>query len=630
MKKVWLGLAAALLYSVSSMQGYEAMAEENSPSQDYVEAMGSGWNLGNTFDGFDANAQESDETAWNNPRVTRELIQTVKAKGFDSIRLPFTAHTRISGPEDNYTIDEDFLDRYEQTVQWSLEEDFYVMINVHHDSWIWLRDWEGDTSAEEHVKFVRIWEQLVERFEKYDERVMFESINEPQFSSSEENGLAYLETLNDTFYSIVRSSGGNNTERMLVLPTLLTDASQVRLDALYEEINGFDDDNLIATIHYYSEWVYSANLGKTRFDGVLWDDATPRTSLINMMDRVVNTFTDKGIGVVIGEYGLLGYDKSESVNQLGETLKFVEAINYHAEGNGVSLMLWDNGQHLNRQTYEWNDPIFGAMIEASMNERSSYSTGLNTEYLSDPVPSEGISIPLTLNGNQFVHLSQDGKALVEGTDFVYESEMIHLTPAYLSKLYNQTNGTTELEITLRIQFDSGADWYHYLIYTEDPVIEVSAGTTGERLDIPTGFNGHHLEKVVSRNEEGQIVSRNSWWNFLEHGSEFTPNYEESSIQMHPTYTSLLTDGIYQLTFTFYNSDVIGYELIVENGSISGQMIKEVDDSAPDEEEPAETHPRDHAPGRQEGHARNYAPGQQDGNAKDYAPGRNKERGNSPR
>lgn len=123
---------------------------------------------------------------------------------------------------------------------------------------------------------------------------------------------------------------------------------------------------------------YSTNIGKTRFDGVLWDDVTPRSSLVEVFDRVAQTFTEKGIGVVVGEYGLLGYDKSDTTNQLGETLKYIEFINHYAREKGLALMLWDNGQHLNRHNYSWNIPRFGEMIEQSMDGRSAYSKGLDT------------------------------------------------------------------------------------------------------------------------------------------------------------------------------------------------------------------------------------------------------------
>lgn len=66
-----------------------------SSSLDYVKKMGSGWNLGNTFDGFDVGAEgdlAGGETAWGNPAVTKELIAAVKAKGYKRVfvsRLPF-------------------------------------------------------------------------------------------------------------------------------------------------------------------------------------------------------------------------------------------------------------------------------------------------------------------------------------------------------------------------------------------------------------------------------------------------------------------------------------------------------------------------------------------------------------
>lgn len=587
-------IMTVLLYSVSMFQSESVTAQEKTVSQSYVEAMGSGWNLGNTFDGFD-DMNDRGEESWGNPLVTRELIRTVKQKGFDSIRLPFTAHMRIGDLEEDYQIDEAFLDRYEEVVNWSLEEDLYVMINVHHDSWIWLAEWDGNTEAEEYIKFVRIWEQLADRFKDYDDRVMFESINEPQFHTDEASGMGYLERLNDIFHTIVRSSGGSNEERMLVLPTLLTDPAQNKLDALYNQIMELDDEHLIATIHYYSEWVYSANLGKTRFDGVLWDDVTPRTSLVEVFDRVGDTFTENGIGVVIGEYGLLGYDKSETVNQFGETLKFLEFINHYAREKDMTLMLWDNGQHLNRYNYEWYNPQFGEMIEKSMNERSSYATGLNTHYLTDSVPDGGLSIPLTLNGNEFTGMSYEGTPLNERTDYTYESETIHLSEDFLSTVNDSSGGEAGTEISLVMTFSGGADWHQTLVYSDAPVMgQVEEGSTGERLTIPTEYNGNHLENVTSRYADGGIVSNNNWWNFLEHGYEFNPDYEEGTIQLMPDYTRLLTDGMYELTFTFFNGDAIDYQLTVKNGQINGRTLTEEmteedegDEDITDEEENTE-------------------------------------------
>ena len=107
--------------------------------QSYVSAMQPGWNLGNTFDAFNPNdPTEGDETAWGSPRITKEFIKEIKKQGFKSIRIPITWDKRIGGAPD-YTINPDWMNRVQQVVDWSLKEGLYVMINVHHDAWKWLR-----------------------------------------------------------------------------------------------------------------------------------------------------------------------------------------------------------------------------------------------------------------------------------------------------------------------------------------------------------------------------------------------------------------------------------------------------------------------------------------------------------
>ena len=50
-----------------------------------VKDMKVGWNLGNSLDSVGA-----DETAWGNPKVTENLIKSVKDAGFNTIRIPVT------------------------------------------------------------------------------------------------------------------------------------------------------------------------------------------------------------------------------------------------------------------------------------------------------------------------------------------------------------------------------------------------------------------------------------------------------------------------------------------------------------------------------------------------------------
>lgn len=582
-KKLILSLTT-IICGLFLISGNLVHGQEQSNSQQYVENMGTGWNLGNTFDGFDE-AGDLGEESWGNPKVTKELIHTVKAKGFDTIRIPFTAHMRISEADDGFVLDEEYLSRYEEVVDWALEEGLYVMVNLHHDSWVWLNEWDGSETSEEFTKYVRIWEQLADCFKEYGDKVMFESINEPQFNVDDATAIEYLTKLNQEFYDIVRNSGGKNTNRMLVLPTLVTDASQDKLDALYHQIVNLEDNNIIATVHYYSEWVYSANLGKTRFDEILWDDDTPQTILVEVFDRLYDTFTKNGIGVTVGEYGLLGYDKSDTANQLGETLKFIDFINRYAREKKINLILWDNGQHLNRTSYEWNNPLFGGMIETSMHTASSYATDLNTNFLTNEGLKKKLKIPLTLNGNTLTNITDEtGSALVVGEDYSLNDDEIQLSANYLQNIFEKEQEQIGKTKTLVFHFSNGENWHQYLVSVDKPELEEASGNIGDMLSIPTAFNGHQLEKITSKNSKGEIVSNNSWWDYLEYANEFVANYEEKTIDLLPSYTSLLVDDTYELMLTFYSGESFIYQLEVANGKIAGLVVPEVTDPDDDENE----------------------------------------------
>lgn len=114
-----------------------------------------------------------------------------------------------------------------EVVDWALADGFYVMINIHHDSWQWI-----NTMPTNHdtvlARYRALWTQVAETFRDAGPRLVFESVNEPQFTGS--NGDAHnaelLDELNTEFHEIVRGSGGGNATRLLILPTLHTSADQ--------------------------------------------------------------------------------------------------------------------------------------------------------------------------------------------------------------------------------------------------------------------------------------------------------------------------------------------------------------------------------------------------------------------
>src|SRR5690606_33091529 len=120
-----------------------------------VEAMQPGWNLGNSLDAVGA-----DETAWGNPRITKELIQNIAAQGYKSIRIPVTWDSHI-GAAPNYQIEAAYLNRVQEVVQWALDANLYVMINVHHDSWLWISKMESQHD-QVLARYNAIWRQIAD------------------------------------------------------------------------------------------------------------------------------------------------------------------------------------------------------------------------------------------------------------------------------------------------------------------------------------------------------------------------------------------------------------------------------------------------------------------------------------
>lgn len=71
-----------------------------------------GWNLGNTFDAYTDGSLDDEldsETLWVSTTTTKDMIDDIKAAGFNTMRLPVTWHSHLT--DDSYTISEAWLDR---------------------------------------------------------------------------------------------------------------------------------------------------------------------------------------------------------------------------------------------------------------------------------------------------------------------------------------------------------------------------------------------------------------------------------------------------------------------------------------------------------------------------------------
>ncbi|WP_062213506.1 cellulase family glycosylhydrolase [Streptomyces sp. NBRC 109706] len=525
-------------------------------AQDVVAAMQPGWNLGNTLD-----ATGDDETSWGNPRVEPELFGAIKAEGFNSVRIPVTwGQHQGAGPD--YTIDPEYLERVQEVVGWAVDEGLYVLINVHHDSWQWVMDLPT-RHDEVLAQYTATWEQIAGAFRDAPELLLFESINEPFFegSSGEAQDAELLHELNTVFHALVRDSGGGNADRLLVLPTLHTSSDQPRLDELAATFDELDDPNLAATVHYYGFWPFSVNVaGYTRFDEETEADLT------GAFDRVHQTFVARGIPVILGEYGLLGFDRHTGTVQQGEKLKFFEAFGAEAREHQVTTMLWDNGQHLGRTSFEWSDPALFGQIASSWEGRSGTATTdqVYVERGADPAPA---TVGLNLNGTTLTSVAHGAEPLVEGVDYTLDGDALTLAAETLVRL----TGSQEYGVnaTLTLEFSAGVDWDLHVITYEAPSLDAASGST-EGLDIPTAFRGDQLATMEAVYADGGNAGPHDWTSFKEFGAAFEPDYDAGTISLTSDFFAEVDDGsTVGLTFHFWSGETVEYTLTRSGSQVTG-------------------------------------------------------------
>lgn len=335
-------LALCLLPTVSlAEEAAYAMPFRDLTAAEITREMGTGWNLGNTMDGH--TGFTPGETVWQPTMTTQKLVDAVHDAGFSTMRLPVTWGTMIDD-ENGYKINEAWLSRVQDIADYAVKQDMYVIINLHHDGAEqtgWLRiAYEGEELEEVKRKFAAVWQQIAETFRDYDEHVIFEAMNEVCGDDPSEAGyikdFRTIEALNQIFVDTVRATGGNNAKRWLSVVPRYTNIQAV-LNAKY----GFTLPNdpaghIMLSVHDYD---YSFGI-QANMNATLWNQEKA-LNLSKLMEQLKTAFVDKGVPVVLGEYGAV------NKNNLGNRVYYYEAMNRMAQLNGIVPVCWDIG---------WYDP----------------------------------------------------------------------------------------------------------------------------------------------------------------------------------------------------------------------------------------------------------------------------------
>ena len=298
-------------------------------ANELVKQMKVGWNLGNTMDSSGTKSI-SDETAWGNPQTTKEMIDFVKQSGFNVLRVPVSWQDHISG--DDYQIDSEWMNRVQEIVNYGIDNDMYVILNTHHEDWYIPKEENAETAKEE---LAAVWTQIAERFKGYDEHLIFEGLNEPRLKgdldewTGTNDSRKIVSEYANTFVETVRNSGGNNKDRCLMITPYAASSMKENMSSLEIPQN---DDKIIVSIHAYLPYSFALDTkGTDKFD-------ESDMSIDNVFKDIDEVFLQKGIPVIIGEFG--------SVNKDQNTAERVKCVNKYlttAKQYGVPCVWWDNG-----------------------------------------------------------------------------------------------------------------------------------------------------------------------------------------------------------------------------------------------------------------------------------------------
>ncbi|MGM0884586.1 MAG: glycoside hydrolase family 5 protein [Bacillota bacterium] len=347
--------------------GSEAAAEMREiTTMELVKEMGIGINLGNTLEAtgswINGTSVTNYETAWGSPVITEEMIKGYANEGFGVLRIP-VAWSNMMG--EDYTINPSYLARAKEVVDWALDSGMYVILNLHWDGG-WFEKFPSE-KEESMYKYTRIWTQLTEAFKNYDDHLMFESFNEEGIwfdlwdyygggdvkVGGREEAYALLNEINQTFVDIVRGSGGNNERRHLLIGGYATDFEKT-VDELYKLPN--DPQNRCAvSVHYYTPATFAileedVSWGTARTE---WGTDEDFAELNRLMDMVKTRFIDKGIPVIMGEFGVATKNKTQEMIRL-----YLTSVTSAAYSRGITPVLWDvTNLHYNRDISEMNDKV---------------------------------------------------------------------------------------------------------------------------------------------------------------------------------------------------------------------------------------------------------------------------------
>lgn len=354
-----------------------------------------GWNLGNQLEcppsGQDNGSVAicnptnalSAEMAWGNPRITQQLMQAVKAAGFNAVRIPVRWQHHITNVQ-TMTIDIQWLNRIKEVVSYAQELDMKVIINTHHEQWLESRPTYA-YKEDNNNRLGLLWTQIATAFKDYDYNLAFAGTNEVHvpnnWNAPTAENLNVQNAYNQTFIDAVRATGGQNLQRHLIVQTYNTNISYGLSGFIVPtDIEGNGNNYMSVEVHYYTPWEYCGT-NTYYYWGQQYKDFGPISSydeqaMRNEFQQMAQEWGQQGLGIIIGEWGVTDhYTTSGRKAIIHENMAyFCKTLVNEARQRGFATFVWDNNVFGNGEEKfgifdRWNNMALKAdwIVEGIMN-----------------------------------------------------------------------------------------------------------------------------------------------------------------------------------------------------------------------------------------------------------------------
>lgn len=432
--------------------------------QEAVVKMGRGINLGNTLDD-----PKGEGGTWGN-YAKEEFFEAYKEAGFTNVRIPITwgSHVEESAP---YTVDETFMKRVEEVVGWAQDRDMWVVINAHHEDWLF-----ENPTQENFDRLDSVWKQVSTYFKDHDETLVFEILNEPR-TLDHVLSQKQVDDLNARILAIIRET---NPTRNVIIGGQGWSSKQDLMDMKIPE-----DDYLIGYFHSYDPWDFAGEGNGT------WGESPDVITIIDGFKKVADWSADNNLPVYVGEFS------ARTKCDYNSRMKWFAIYVKVALSNGFAFSTWDdNGwfQILDRDYVTWSEAkdvliYFSDESPTSIQLENVDGGSVGITWKNGSVEYDSIHVERGMTPSRFSHLAT---VSADEMSFVDNSVILDKNYYYRIKAF-----ISDTEYTYS---------YPQKIKTEEPVVTALVDLDYDFIVFPNPTNANVFVKSINNSEEILNVS----------------------------------------------------------------------------------------------------------------------------